>query len=201
LAPEPPRPRPLAPSRPDWVELGPVPAARSPLAHAKEAGSSRGLVMHALLQHLPSLPAHARAGAAHAYTDGMPGAGTLVRQALDLLERPDCAALFGPGSRAEQPVAGFVAGQVITGQVDRLAVLPDAVLIADYKTSRAPPASAEAVPVLYLRQMAAYRAVLRAIFADRPVRCLLIWTDAPSVMPLPDALLDRHAPMLAQSHA
>jgi ATP-dependent helicase/nuclease subunit A len=195
LAPEPPRPRPLAPSRPDWVELGPVPAARSPLVHAKAAGFSRGLVMHALLQHLPSLPAHARAEAARAYTEGMAGAGTLVRQALDLLERPDCAALFGPGSRAEQPVAGLVAGQVITGQVDRLAVLPGEVLIADYKTSRAPPAAAEAVPVLYLRQMAAYRAVLRAIFADRPVRCLLIWTDGPSVMPLPDALLDRHAPM------
>jgi ATP-dependent helicase/nuclease subunit A len=155
--------------------------------------------MHALLQHLPSLPAHARAAAAHAYTEGMEEAGTLVRQALALLERPDCTALFGPGSRAEQPVAGLVQGQVITGQVDRLAVLPGEVLVADYKTSRAPPASADAAPVLYLRQMAAYRAVLRQIFADRPIRCALIWTDGPSIMPLPDALLDRHAPMLDQT--
>jgi hypothetical protein len=39
--------------------------------------------------------------------------------------------------------------------------------------------------------------VLQRIFTDRPVRCLLIWTDAPSVMPLPGALLDRHAPVLS----
>jgi ATP-dependent helicase/nuclease subunit A len=48
-------------------------------------------------------------------------------------------------------------------------VLPDRVLVADYKTNRAAPATAEATPATYLRQMAAYRAVLRAIFPDRPV--------------------------------
>ncbi len=191
---EPPRPHPLAPSRPEGVEFGPVPAVRSPLSHGTSAGMSRGLLMHALLQHLPALPPEARAAAAARFVAGAEGAGALVRQALAVLEDPACAALFGPGSRAEQPISGVVEGQVVTGQVDRLAVLADAVLVADYKTSRAPPASPEAVPVMYLRQMAAYRAVLRRIFADRPVRCLLIWTDAPSVMALPDALLDRHAP-------
>jgi ATP-dependent helicase/nuclease subunit A len=44
--------------------------------------------------------------------------------------------------------------------------------------------------------MAAYRAVLRAIYPDRPVRCVLIWTAGPSVTHLPDALLDTHAPHL-----
>jgi ATP-dependent helicase/nuclease subunit A len=152
--------------------------------------------VHALLQHLPSLAPQDRAEAARAYTAGMDGGEVLVAQALAVLADPASTALFGPGSRAEQPVAGVIEGQVITGQVDRLAVLPDAVLVADYKTSRAPPSSPDSVPVMYLRQMAAYRAVLRRIFTGRPVRCLLIWTDGPSVMPLPDALLDRHAPAL-----
>jgi ATP-dependent helicase/nuclease subunit A len=66
------------------------------------------------------------------------------------------------------------------------------VLIADYKTGR-PPQSGVA-PVAYLRQMAAYRAVLRAIYPDRPVRCALVWTQEPSVALLPDALLDLHDP-------
>ncbi len=54
--------------------------------------------------------------------------------------------------------------------MDRLAVLADRVLVADYKTNRRPPAELADTPVMYLRQMAAYRAVLRAIFpgpADR----------------------------------
>ncbi len=45
---------------------------------------------------------------------------------------------------------------------------------------------------MYLRQMAAYRAVLRAVFPRHRVRCLLVWTDGPAIMPLPDALLDRN---------
>jgi len=66
--------------------------------------------------------------------------------------------------------------------------------VADYKTSRAPPASAAAAPVLYLRQLAAYRAVLRLLYPDRPVRCALIWTEGPVAMAVPDDVLDRHAP-------
>ena len=48
--------------------------------------------------------------------------------------------------------------------------------------------------MLYLRQMAAYRAVLRAVFPERPVRCALVWTRAARIALLPDVLLDAHAP-------
>jgi ATP-dependent helicase/nuclease subunit A len=109
------------------------------------------------------------------------------------MRAPELAALFGPGSRAEQPISGVVGSLVVTGQVDRLAVLADRVLIADYKT-RAAPEPGAAVPVLYLRQMAAYRAVLALLYPDRPVHCVLIWTDGPEITVLPDDVLDRHAP-------
>ena len=42
--------------------------------------------------------------------------------------------------------------------------------------------------------MAAYRAVLREVFPGRPVGCTLVWTHTAQVSPLPDALLDAHAP-------
>src|SRR4029077_16505982 len=84
-----------------------------------------------------------------------------LAEVLAVLEDPVLAPLFGPDGRAEVPLTGVVAGQVIGGLVDRLAVLPGRVLVADYKTNRAPPASAEAVPILYLPQMAAYREVVR----------------------------------------
>jgi ATP-dependent helicase/nuclease subunit A len=196
---EPVLPRPLTPSRPEGIELGPVPPARSPLgATAGPERFRRGLIMHSLLQHLPGVPPDLRAAAATAYAvrqgASADEAAALSAQATRVLAHPDLAPLFGPGSRAEQPVAGVVNNLVVAGQVDRFAVTPDRVLIADYKTNRMPPADAASVPVLYLRQMAAYRAILRLLYPDRPVICVLIWTEGPGIMPLPGDLLDRHAP-------
>ena len=190
-------PRPLAPSRPDGVEFGPVPPARSPLTSAGKHGRfGRGLATHALLQHLPNLPQAAWADAALHYASqpahGLDNPEACVSQALAILSAPELAALFAPGSRAEQPVCGVIGKRVVSGQVDRLAVTADRVLIADYKTNRAPPESADAVPVTYLRQMAAYRDVLAQLYPGREIACWLVWTDGPLVMPLPPALLDSH---------
>jgi ATP-dependent helicase/nuclease subunit A len=203
LPPEPPLPRPLAPSRPDGIAFGPVPAARSPLLQTSAPNRfARGLAMHALLQHLPTLPPQARHAAAATYA-ARPALGVadpegLAAQALAVLEAPELAPLFGPGSRAEQPISGLVGPLVVSGQVDRLAILPDRVMIADYKTGLVPE-HPDHVPVMYLRQMAAYRAVLRLITPDKPVHCVLIWTDGPLVMRLADDVLDRHAPGAARS--
>ncbi len=196
LPPEPALPRPLAPSRPDGVSLGPVPAARSPRAASGPGARARGQVLHTLLQHLPYLAADRRAHAATQYVSaaGIAHPAQLAGEALAVLDAPDLAPLFGPDSRAEQPITGVLGDTIVSGQVDRLAVLPDRVLIADYKSHASPPATPDAVPILYLRQMAAYRAVLTRLYPDRPIVCLLVWTAGPSVMELPGPLLDRHAP-------
>jgi ATP-dependent helicase/nuclease subunit A len=200
--PEPLRPGRLAPSRPEGVELGPVPPAASPLADRIGAGDrfQRGLLLHAVLQHLPDLPEAAREDAARRWLD-RPGhdlpdgaADTMVAEAMAILRHPELRPLFGPGSRAEVPLTGVIGTQVVGGLVDRLAVLRDQVLVADFKTNRHAPDRVEDTPVMYLRQLAAYRAVLRQIFPDRPVRCALIWTRAARVAMLPDELLDSHDP-------
>ena len=117
---------------------------------------------------------------------------------MAVLEHPDFASLFQPGSRAEVPVTGAIetaeGPRVISGQIDRLVVTPDAVLIVDFKTNRPPPAHPDGVAPLYLKQMASYRAALRQIFPDRAVRAFLLWTDGPKCMELPDEFLDAHAP-------
>jgi ATP-dependent helicase/nuclease subunit A len=204
--PEPPRPTPLAPSRPEGVELGDVPAAESPL---RTAGSRfrRGQLIHTLLQHLPSVPDHARLAAAIRWLDN-PGHGLAAGEAdriadevLVVMAHGDLAPLFGPDARAEVPLTGVVGDVVVAGQVDRMAVLPDRVLLADFKTNRRTPARVEDTPRLYLRQMASYRAVLRVIFPDRPVRCALIWTREARVTVLPDDILDPHEPGHARDAA
>ena len=207
------RPERLAPSRPVGAEMGPVPAAASPLA-ARETATNRfqrGRLIHALLQHLPDLPGEHRATAACAWLDragnGLAAgeADMVVAETLATLDHPELGALFGPGSRAEVPLTGVIAGSVVGGLVDRLIVLADRVLMADFKTNRRPPGRIEDTPVLYLRQMAAYRAVLREIFPGRDIICALVWTQASQVVILPDALLETHAPgsdpAQASSHA
>jgi ATP-dependent helicase/nuclease subunit A len=200
--PEPPRPLPLAPSRPEGVELGDVPASASPLAEREmgEGRFRRGQVTHALLQHLPEVPPSDQAAAAARYL-ARGGLGidpgdqpALVAEVMAILDHPALAPLFGPSGRAEVPLTGVIGDRVVGGLVDRLAVLDDQVLMADFKTNRQAPGRVEDTPVLYLRQMATYRAVLRAIFPDRPVVCALIWTRAARVSVLPDGLLDEHTP-------
>jgi len=198
---------PLAPSRPQDAVLGSVPEAASPLADRDAGGARfrRGQLVHALLQHLPALPGAERAAAARRFL-ARPGNGlddsdvaATLADVLAVLDHPELAPLFGPEGRAEVALTGMIADRIVGGLVDRLAVLPDRVLIADYKTNRTPPDSLARVPVLYLRQMASYRAVLQAIHPDRPVFCALVWTAGARVMKLPSALLDRHAPGAAQA--
>ncbi len=52
----------------------------------------------------------------------------------------------------------------VSGQVDRLVVTADAVLIADYKSNRPAPRRIEDVPPAYVRQLALYRAVLTRLY-------------------------------------
>lgn len=182
---EPKPPRPLAPSRPDDDE----PVVRSPFG-SDGPRFRRGLLIHRLLQSLPDVEPGRRAAVARRYldraaSDWLPATReATLAEVLAVLAHPAAAPLFGPGSRAEAPVVGLVGGRVVSGQVDRLVVTETTVLIADYKTNRPPPARAEDVAPLYLRQMAAYRAALEQIYPGRTVNCLLVWTDGPSVMPL-----------------
>jgi ATP-dependent helicase/nuclease subunit A len=188
----------LAPSRPEGIELGPSPPATSPLIGrgAREAGLQRGQLVHDLLQHLPALAPGDRAAAARRYAQRAGGAGTdvLVDQVLAILDHPTLAPLFGPAGRAEVPITGVIGNHIVGGLIDRLAVLPDRVVIADFKTNRLPPSAPEQVPVRYLRQLAAYRAVLTRIYPDRPVECWLVWTQSGAVMALEDAVLAPHTP-------
>ncbi|MBL28630.1 MAG: double-strand break repair helicase AddA [Rhodospirillaceae bacterium] len=192
---EPEPPRPLSPSRPDGEE----PPAVSPLAATAAGGGHRGRLIHRLLQALPDKASETRRAAALQYLGRFGDldaeeAAAIADQVLGLLDDAAFAPLFAPGSRAEVPIAALVNGRAIAGQIDRLVVTSDAVMIVDYKTGRQPPEREEQVPPLYLRQMAAYRAALRRIYPDREIRCALLWTEGPRLMPLAANSLDRYAP-------
>ena len=193
-------PDPLTPSRPVDDE----PAALSPFVAQQDVSRfRRGHLIHRLLQTLPDLPANQWESAAdmwlaRAAADLETDKRIAMRdETLGVLRDPDLPGLFGPDSLAEVPIAGRVTVKgralAINGQIDRLVVGDEAVKVIDYKTNRPPPETEADVADGYIRQMAAYRAVLRAVYPDRRIDCILLWTDGPRAMLLGDARLETFA--------
>ena len=107
-----------------------------------------------------------------------------------MLDDARFTAVFGPGSKAEVAIAGKAVGLDLSARVDRLVVESDRVLVIDFKTNRPPPDRVEATDIAYLRQMALYRALLAEVFPGRTVEAALVWTDGPSLMPIPPELMN-----------
>ena len=185
--PEPSPPKPLAPSRPQGQE----PPARSPLGDDRGAAFLRGRLVHRLLQSLPAVEPLWRAAAAQRFlalaVHGLAAADqqAILDETMAVLNHPEFATLFGPDSLAEVPVVGLVGGRALSGQIDRLVIEGPSVLIVDYKTIRPVPPDLDAVPPLYFDQLAAYRAAIATVFPDKEIRCALLWTDGPLLMPVP----------------
>ena len=189
-------PRPLAPSA-----LGEDDVADRPPGPAQRAAAERGRLLHQLFERLPAVAPDDRHALALQWLERAAGVAdpaqraALADDACRIIADPRFADLFGAGALAEAPVAAVVGdGMVVAGTVDRLLVEPDRILFVDFKTGRKAPESDAEIPAAHLRQMAAYRAALRVIFPDRPVAGALLYTAAPALLPLGDALLDAYAP-------
>ena len=96
---------------------------------------------------------------------------------------PRLAALFGPDSLAEVSLSGMVGDRIVQGQVDRLTVSQDEVLLVDFKTGT-PPADEDSLPDRYIRQMAVYADILRQIYPDKAITCWLVWTQTAQISAL-----------------
>jgi ATP-dependent helicase/nuclease subunit A len=176
-------------------------AAERDESRARRAKFLRGNLAHRLLQSLPDIAPERRADAAQRYLaraakeEDLPTTerDAIAAQVLAVLGDEKFAALFAPGSRAEVPVTGRHGDGLVVGQIDRLAVTTDEILIADYKTNRdAPRTLEEAIRSHkdYIAQLALYRAVLARLYPGRAVRAALLWTEVPQIMEIPASALD-----------
>jgi ATP-dependent helicase/nuclease subunit A len=164
---------------------------------------ARGTLLHRLLQSLPDVAPSRREEAAQTFLARAAAFSAEERerfaaQILALLANPGFGSLFAGQSRTEVAIVGRIARPgpplrpdfVVSGQIDRLIVTDDAVLIVDYKTNREPPRTLDAAPQAYVEQLALYRVLISRIYPDRPVRAALVWTELPDLMEIPAAMLD-----------
>ncbi len=189
-------PRPLTPS-----SIGEDDVPHPPPGPGQRDAALRGRILHQLFERLPTVAESGRRERAIRWLERSSEIAdpelraALADDACRVIDDPEFAALFGPDSLAEAPIAAVVGGGiVVSGTVDRLLIGEDRILVADFKTGRSAPASGSEIPTSHLRQMAAYRDALRIIFPDRPVEAALLYTSIPALHRLPDALLDRHRP-------
>ncbi|MEB3415205.1 double-strand break repair helicase AddA [Alteriqipengyuania sp. WL0013] len=198
IGPEPRPPRPLAPSNAGVDEAPDPPLPPDALRDA----ARRGVLIHRLLERLPDVALENRreAGAAwltrQAVALDEPTRAEMLDQALAVLDSPDFAALFSPRALAEIPLTAVVDGQVIAGTADRLLVTADTVTVVDYKTTRRPPAVIGGVPAATIRQMGAYAAALGAIYPGRRIEAAVLYTHAPRLITIPEAMLAAAKPAL-----
>ena len=103
-------------------------------------------------------------------------------EVLNLLQNPEFAVIFGKNSRAEVPVIGEVDGKIISAQLDRLVILPQKIMIVDFKTNRPAAKNLEQTPLNYVKQLAAYAELLHKIYSDKTVETYILWTNETRLM-------------------
>lgn len=172
---------------------------RSPLDEGVQKDTFlRGNLIHKLLEILPNAAQENRKRLAQTYLDAQNmdsnDSADIIAEVFAVLEQPEFTHFFARGSKAEISLAGRASAlpkdAVFNGQIDRLFVGEHDVWILDYKSNRPPPEKVEDVAPLYVRQMAAYRALARELYPRKTIHCALLWTHAPRLMTMPDALMD-----------
>jgi ATP-dependent helicase/nuclease subunit A len=181
----------LRPSDPADSARHPVRTAESMTQRTR--AMQHGTLAHRLLQSLPDIAAPHRREAALAYLGRNADGWTeqerqaLAESTLALIADPRFAPVFAPGSRAEVSIVGRLerpGGRpaLVSGQIDRLVVTDNEVLIVDFKTNHAPPSRPDEAPRGYVRQLGLYRAVLGKLYPQRAIRAALLWTETAELM-------------------
>jgi ATP-dependent helicase/nuclease subunit A len=182
---------PLSPSRALAASAATLGAKRKSLVEA-------GRLSHSLLQHLPEIALERRREAGQRFLDERGAAvsaeerAAILERVLALLADPRLAAMFGENSRAEVAVAALLPRPSLPpapfiGRIDRVAIVEDGVLIADFK-SGAPRGGA--TPASYVAQLALYRAALAPLYPGRRLRAFLVWLDQPDIVEIAPQALD-----------
>ena len=207
-----PRLAPLSPSSAFEEEIGRT-ASAAHSANERRKALARGRIVHRLMQSLPDIPPQRRAEAAEHYLANAAvdfasaERAEIVRQVSAILSDANFAQIFAPGSRAEVPIVGYIdrAGAEpvpVSGQLDRLSITDDAVLIADYKSDGAVPGRLAEVPQPYIAQLSLYRALLTRLYPKKLVLAALVFTGGPRLIEVPGPAMDAAlARILAEAHS
>lgn len=153
----------------------------------------RGTIIHKLLQFLPQ-SAVDKTEIINEYLDknaadlSWTQKEQIKYEVMSLLHSPEFSEIFGSCSRAEVPIIGEVKGKngakdrIISAQLDRLVILPQKIMIVDFKTNRPAAKDLSTTPIAYINQLQAYAELVQKIYPDKPVETYILWTNETRLM-------------------
>lgn len=171
--------KPLSPSKPDGI----VYEQNSVVSVGQATAMRRGTFIHQLLQYLPDVPVDKWNTVIQRLK---PEDIDIPNNLETLLKTKEFQHVFGSHSLAEVPIVGVWKNKGISGQIDRLIIQDDTVLIVDFKTNRNVPSCTDNVPEIYKDQLDAYRGLIKNIFPDKIVKTYLLWTENLTLMEIPE---------------
>ena len=184
-----PRGRPLRPSQPGSDHV-PSPLGDTSAGQRRQVALAYGRLAHRMIEVLPLYSSADRQQAASRLVAAAPDvpaalAAELTMKVLRLIDNEQTAILFSQNALVEVPVNGRVDGLGVAGQIDRLYVDDQRLILADFKTGTRP---AGAPPLPYQQQMALYDALLRQIYPGREIECWLVWVEEGTIQPIDESL-------------
>ena len=147
----------------------------------RQQAQLRGILIHKLLEVLPNYNGDMHAKA-YELIGNHSAKKEIVSAALKILQNPDLDFLFGPTSLAEVSFESHTEEETISGQIDRLVVQDDHVLIVDYKTTSHIPFTTQDVSESYKFQLELYRKAIQKIYPSKTVTCAILWTESGHLM-------------------
>lgn len=161
----------------------------------------KGNATHKLLEVLPDIPQENRLPLATDYLKKTcPDLSDhqqkeIIESVFNIFTNDQFKTLFEGEVRTEASLAGRLdiksGSMLVTGQIDRLIISDDQVTILDYKTNRHVPKHVCETPEEYITQLALYRDLVARIYKNKNIVSVLLWTQTPEMMVVPNEMLDR----------
>lgn len=183
--------RQITPSRLEAMDKSPLNTRFMMERTEQKKAILRGNVTHKLFEILPDIQPDKRRDMARHFIDKFGDRldksirDDILTETMAIIEDSIFADIFGANSMAEVPVSGDMGdGTIINGQIDRLVIRDDVILIVDFKTNRPSPTAENDVPESYKKQLKAYKTAMSRLYPARTIKCALLWTDKPFLMPI-----------------
>jgi len=155
----------------------------------------RGIIIHKLLELLVNIKPQERRQAADRFLNNnvrlSQDRTDYMIEVFNIINHPEYSILLDPNGFSEVPIVGNISkadNLAISGQIDRLVITSDKVLIADYKTDRYL-TDISKLSRKYILQMALYKEALQTLYPHKNIECYIIATAAPQIILLPNDIL------------
>jgi ATP-dependent helicase/nuclease subunit A len=154
--------------------------------NSSNSSAITGQLIHELLEILPRIIPQQRSSIIAIYLQKTlhslalaPVAKKNIRKNIhNVLTNKTFQKFFSSASRAEVPIAGSVDGLVISGRLDRLVILPDTVMLLDYKSTYKNFDNDGQLPDIYIQQLDLYCKLLKKIYPTKALESYILLTSS-----------------------